>query len=600
VKKILPLLAFLTLCVISASASTVYIAVRTDGLPGSGTQADPFDGSTEPKFDALLNGFGTNTTINISAGTYLTNGLTAWVVKSGWTLNGAGMGQTILKLSGHTDPQNMYYLISGNGVSNVMVSNLTIDGNYAGWNWPAHRAIGGLFIIGSNITVASVESINCYGDAVQGREQFSILLCGSPTQRGTNLLVKNCLTHQYAPSSNYTNGVVIATCSDSEILDCTDDGAIHAFGSSDTSNTQVIGCSASARSQEGYYTDTGSTTDLTLQGNTFQVAGIPIQFNSPANVEGITITDNTLASSNSTGSGGAAIGLTGPGSNVEITNNIFNYTGTVGSGLILDNGDGFTDLDVEDNSSNVGLTGLGGSATSVTSVSTLSGNKFHESSAQLAADEQTSGANSPGATDSSASTVADTPTPAPATTTSSSPAAASTASTAASSASPAATPASTTPSSPSAAASSASSTTSAAATPSTATTEGSKSAPANASSVPAANSSAPAPAATSVAAGSTAAKTATSASTVVTSQSINNVLKMSPGLARTALLDRLLEEWVRQSPAAAASYVQSMSDGPEKMNAEVVVGENWEAIDPVKAMNWIISLPDSPSHVSRA
>jgi len=33
----------------------VWVAYRTDGVAGSGTQSDPFDGSTQAKFDALMN-----------------------------------------------------------------------------------------------------------------------------------------------------------------------------------------------------------------------------------------------------------------------------------------------------------------------------------------------------------------------------------------------------------------------------------------------------------------------------------------------------------------------------------------------------------------
>src|SRR5713101_6371264 len=33
----------------------IYIAIRTDGVAGTGTQNDPFDGSTQAKFDAIMN-----------------------------------------------------------------------------------------------------------------------------------------------------------------------------------------------------------------------------------------------------------------------------------------------------------------------------------------------------------------------------------------------------------------------------------------------------------------------------------------------------------------------------------------------------------------
>jgi hypothetical protein len=53
----------------------VWIAVRTDGVPGKGTAEDPFDGSDATKFDALMNSFGEYTTIHLLPGLYMTNGI---------------------------------------------------------------------------------------------------------------------------------------------------------------------------------------------------------------------------------------------------------------------------------------------------------------------------------------------------------------------------------------------------------------------------------------------------------------------------------------------------------------------------------------------
>ena len=38
----------------------IWVAKRTDGVGGSGTQNDPYDGSTTTKFDTLMNGFSAN------------------------------------------------------------------------------------------------------------------------------------------------------------------------------------------------------------------------------------------------------------------------------------------------------------------------------------------------------------------------------------------------------------------------------------------------------------------------------------------------------------------------------------------------------------
>lgn len=52
----------------------VWIAYRTDGVAGTGTQNDPYDGSTATKFDGLMSGFATNTFVNLGPGTFETAG----------------------------------------------------------------------------------------------------------------------------------------------------------------------------------------------------------------------------------------------------------------------------------------------------------------------------------------------------------------------------------------------------------------------------------------------------------------------------------------------------------------------------------------------
>src|ERR1041384_7891125 len=48
-----------------ATTQDVWIAVRTDGQPGTGTQDDPYDGSTPEKFDALMQGFAATQNLGI-------------------------------------------------------------------------------------------------------------------------------------------------------------------------------------------------------------------------------------------------------------------------------------------------------------------------------------------------------------------------------------------------------------------------------------------------------------------------------------------------------------------------------------------------------
>ena len=65
----------------------VWIALRTDGLKGSGTASDPFDGSTATKLDFVLNNHcPANSHVHLGSGTFETNGY-ADGVSGGWHEN---------------------------------------------------------------------------------------------------------------------------------------------------------------------------------------------------------------------------------------------------------------------------------------------------------------------------------------------------------------------------------------------------------------------------------------------------------------------------------------------------------------------------------
>lgn len=51
-------------------ATEVWISARTDSVTGTGTAEDPFDGSTQTKFQGVLNGLSAGVTINVANGTY--------------------------------------------------------------------------------------------------------------------------------------------------------------------------------------------------------------------------------------------------------------------------------------------------------------------------------------------------------------------------------------------------------------------------------------------------------------------------------------------------------------------------------------------------
>ncbi len=61
----------------------VWVAARTDGIKGSGTITDPYDGSTAAKFDTLMNSLAEFTCVNLGPGLFLTQGC-ADGVSGGW------------------------------------------------------------------------------------------------------------------------------------------------------------------------------------------------------------------------------------------------------------------------------------------------------------------------------------------------------------------------------------------------------------------------------------------------------------------------------------------------------------------------------------
>jgi len=112
----------------SGMDSEIWIAVRTDGQPGTGTANDPYDGSTQERFDAVMHGLyaanRTHVSIHLGVGTFPTlgsyvylahNPKPGWVADEGWKISGAGMGNTVLELAGFTyeDPTLYEVAVAG-------------------------------------------------------------------------------------------------------------------------------------------------------------------------------------------------------------------------------------------------------------------------------------------------------------------------------------------------------------------------------------------------------------------------------------------------------------------------------------------------------
>ncbi|MCE0522526.1 MAG: hypothetical protein LV480_06410 [Methylacidiphilales bacterium] len=362
----LPLIAcFLCGSVIAnaATASSVWIGIRTDGKAGSGTASDPFNGSTQAKFDALMSGFGANVNIYLLAGTYQTYGADSFLMKAGWKIYGAGIGISTIQQTGF-NPASHCHNILGNGWSanNIEVHNLTLDGNHAALNATGANAddsFSGAVIYGSNSVVQDVETINLYGDPTLGREEFSILLGGANSNgMATNCQILDCVTHHYAAGATYTNGSGLGYCTNSLISNCTDDGGNHGVGAAASQNITIENNTTTMNTVDGFYTDTGTISTLIISHNWLAASQLPIQFNNlgATNVE---ILDNTLTTSNNSNPGNAAAIYLNVGNltQFQITGNNVIYTGT-GNYQFIANGGHNSTLSIQNNSGTASLGGV--------------------------------------------------------------------------------------------------------------------------------------------------------------------------------------------------------------------------------------------------
>jgi len=85
----------------------IWIAARTDGIKGSGTASDPYNGSTQARFDSVMQTIaglfpGQKVAIHLGPGEFITAGYAesdgnAWEIKAGMRILGSGRGVTTLK-----------------------------------------------------------------------------------------------------------------------------------------------------------------------------------------------------------------------------------------------------------------------------------------------------------------------------------------------------------------------------------------------------------------------------------------------------------------------------------------------------------------------
>lgn len=237
----------------------IWVAVRTDGKRGDGSQWNPSDGSTQAKFDRLMESFGPSTVIHLGPGIFQTNIVTRkWRPLSGWKVKGAGTDVTTIQAVGNLAAGGHYFVAFGldGGSSfaalsdNVTVSDLTVDCNWEGIGPSAPVAkgqrnckVGIITLMGSNNVVERVHGKNQYGSSANGAECFGIRLAGfsdSPTVSGN--IIRYCVVD--SPQGDYSTpfflgggGGIASHC---EVHNCQGCGRNDGNGYSSTPKTAML------------------------------------------------------------------------------------------------------------------------------------------------------------------------------------------------------------------------------------------------------------------------------------------------------------------------------------------------------------------------
>jgi len=95
----------------------IFIAKRSDGVKGTGTLNDPYDGSTSAQFDAIMRNLPGPTLVHLGPGTFDTNGYAdgvsgRWEIRPGMPIVGSGVNATTLQLINANTNSQYFILIS--------------------------------------------------------------------------------------------------------------------------------------------------------------------------------------------------------------------------------------------------------------------------------------------------------------------------------------------------------------------------------------------------------------------------------------------------------------------------------------------------------
>lgn len=204
-----------------SARTEAWIALRADGLPGAGTAADPFDGSTSKKLDAILRRVldVEGIRVHFGPGTFYTRSVLAddpvFIRKPHTTILGAGMYRTTLALDPAVGPLLPAWAFSVLQTDQHITpdSHLTVQDMTFDTNWPnlvnprRDISIGNVNLTGSYCSLIRVRGTNAHGDHASGKESFGVAIgAGGPYDIHDALIADSVVE---SPRGDYVNGITL-------------------------------------------------------------------------------------------------------------------------------------------------------------------------------------------------------------------------------------------------------------------------------------------------------------------------------------------------------------------------------------------------------
>ena len=296
-----------------------------------GTLDNPFNGSTQAKFDAKMTSLPLNCTVHLLAGTYQTLGNSSGgsSLKSGQKVLGSGIDNTVIRLIANApgNGSSVYVMACGGYCSNNVVSDLTLDCNFNAET----IASDGLLLFGNHHAVRSVKVINSGGTANYG--SYGIWIDSNGSQSEGNV-VENC---EIGPVIAYTgsgiafNGaasnLVSGIMRNNRIFFTPNGYQTMAISGSWMHNTLIEGNQVKGAVAGFYGGNGGGYTNIIVAHNVFEDCTAPIFFIS-APRQNLMFCYNTISSTTPTGMDWAfRFDSSSSYTNIAIIGNIITFNG---------------------------------------------------------------------------------------------------------------------------------------------------------------------------------------------------------------------------------------------------------------------------------